>query len=91
LQVEAFSDTIGPDAPDERQTKNFEATSAVLLQLMTRGAKASGDVIEQLDAERAKSLWPGRRDRLLPPPVGLNPQHLAHTSTMQVQSDDLMS
>ena len=88
LQVEAFNDTIGPTAPDERKTENFKATRLVLLQLMTRGLRASDDVMEQLDAELAKSLWPGRRDRMVPPP---SPAYPARTSTIQVQNDDLMS
>jgi hypothetical protein len=67
LQVEAFNDTIGPGEPDERTKENFRVCRTVLLQLMTRGVKASDEMIEQLDTELARSLWPGRRPRLLAP------------------------
>jgi len=61
LQVEAFNDTIGPGEPDERLTKNFEQSSLALLQVMTRGVQASNEMLEALEVEAARSLWPGRR------------------------------
>jgi hypothetical protein len=98
LQVEAFNDTIGPGVPDDRKTENFMATRGVLLQLMTRATSASDEVIEQLDSEVARSLWPGRRSRLLDRPgarrEALSPHRVLAreaTRTERGQDDDLMS
>jgi hypothetical protein len=106
LQVEAFNDTIGPGEPDDRKRDNFRATSMVLLQLMTRGLRASDGVLAQLEDQAAHSIWPGRRARLLSAPRDLgSPEelpangeairvpgtHREVASTKQGQDDDLMS
>jgi hypothetical protein len=69
LQVEVFNQGLGRQ-PDGRQQKNFEAASAALLHVMTRGITASDEVLKGLEVEAARSVLPGRRLRRLPGHLG---------------------
>jgi hypothetical protein len=65
LQVEAFYETVGPKEPEERLTSNFRAARRVLAEHMQLGLLDSDAALRLLQPEAERSLWPGRRPRLL--------------------------